>query len=70
MQKKEIIQITGMMCQGCENIVAEAIKKVRGVVSVEVSYIEGTAKVEYETDKTDILFIKMAVNNTHYKVQE
>ena len=64
------IKIAGMMCDGCENTVANAIKEVDGVIDVVVSHTEGTARVKYDSEKTDPLFINMAVNNTHYKVHE
>ena len=68
--KKETIKISGMMCDGCENTVKKAIESVEGVSDVKVSHTEGKADVEYDAEKTDILFINMAINNTHYKVIE
>ena len=68
--KEEIIKINGMMCNGCEDTVVEAIKAVDGVEIATVSHEEGTATVSYDTDKTNPLFINMAINNTHYKVVE
>jgi len=64
------IKIQGMMCNGCENTVAIAIKSVDGVKDVKVSHTDGTAKVTFDGDETDLLFIKMAINNTHYKTVE
>ena len=58
------------MCDGCENTVANAIKEVDGVIDAKVSHTEGTAEVEYDSEKTDPIFINMAVNNTHYQVIE
>ena len=68
--KKQTIKISGMMCDGCENTVKTAIQSVEGVTSARVSYTEGYADVEYDADKTDPLFINMAINNTKYKVLE
>jgi len=68
-KKEYTIKISGMMCDGCENTVANAIKEVDGVIEAKVSHTEGTALVEYDTEKTDPIFINMAVNNTHYKVE-
>ncbi len=71
MATKEItIKIGGMMCGGCENTVTEAIKSVNGVKSVSVSHEQGEAKISYDAGATDLLFIQMAINNTHYKVVE
>ena len=68
--KEEIIKISGMMCDGCENTVAEAAMKVDGVIAVRVSHKDGTAIVKYNSEKTDLLFINMAINSTHYSVVE
>lgn len=68
--KEQTIKINGMMCDGCEDTVTKAILAVDGVVSTKVSHTEGTAQVEYDPAKTDLLFINMAINNTHYKVVE
>ena len=69
--KKEItIKISGMMCNGCEETVAKAIKGVDGVITASVSHSGAMAVVEYDPEKTDPLFINMAINNTHYKVIE
>jgi copper chaperone CopZ len=68
--EEQVLKIKGMMCNGCETKVANAIKGVEGVKSVEVSHKEGTARVTFDSNQTDLLFITMAVNNTHYKVVE
>ena len=68
--KEAIIKISGMMCNGCEGTVSNAIKSVEGVQDVFVSHEEGEAKVSYDGATTDILFINMAINGTHYKVVE
>ena len=56
------------MCDGCENTVKKAIESVDGVLEVNVSHSEEQAVVKYDAEKTDALFIHMAVNNTSYKV--
>ncbi len=68
--KKATIKINGMMCGGCESSVTEAIKSVDGVKDVAVSHKQGEAKVSYDATTTDLLFIQMAINNTHYNVVE
>ncbi len=59
-----------MMCGGCESSVTEAIRSVDGVKSVSVSHEQGEAKVSFDASATDLLFIHMAINNTHYNVVE
>ena len=66
--KEATIKISGMMCNGCEETVVSAIKSVDGVESAEASHEQGTATISYDSEKTDPLFINMAINNTHYKV--
>ena len=68
--KELIIKVSGMMCNGCEDTVTKAIKEVDGVIEARASHTEGTAHVTYDPERTDPLFINMAVNNTHYKVVE
>lgn len=68
--KEEVINVSGMMCNGCEETVVKAVKGVEGVSEAEASHEKGTVKVKYDADQTDELFIKMAINNTHYKVAE
>ena len=67
--KEEIIKVSGMMCNGCENTVINAAKSVDGVLEASASHEKGVANIKYDADKTDILFIKMAINNTHYKTE-
>lgn len=68
--QQHTIKISGMMCDGCENTVAKAIMEIDGVIEAKVSHTNGTAVVAFDSEKTDPLFINMAVNNTHYKVIE
>ncbi len=68
--KKATIKISGMMCGGCASNVTEGIKSVDGVKDVTVSHEQGEAIVSYDAAITGLLFIQMAINNTHYKVIE
>ena len=68
--KEETLKVNGMMCNGCENTVVNAIKDVEGVIEAKASHQDGTVSVKYDAAATDMLFIKMAINNTHYNVVE
>lgn len=68
--KNETIKISGMMCDGCEETVKKAIENVDGVTNVAVYHKEGIAEVTFDAAKTDMLFIKMAIGDTHYRVDE
>ncbi len=43
---KEInIKVKGMMCEGCENRIKNAVSTINGVESVEANHREGTVRV-------------------------
>ena len=68
--QEETLQVSGMMCNGCEETVVNAAKSVDGVEDAVASYSEGSVKIKYDSETADMLFIKMAINNTHYQVVE
>lgn len=43
--KEIIFNVNGMMCNGCENRVKNALSELAGIESVEASFAEGTVKV-------------------------
>ena len=43
--KKTIINVKGMVCNGCENRVKNALKTIDGVEEVEANYTNGIVKV-------------------------
>ena len=48
---EQVLKISGMMCQHCQNHVETALKAVPGVESVVVSLEENTAKVTGNADR-------------------
>ena len=46
------LKITGMTCDSCAVHVKEALEKVPGVQSADVSYTKGSAKLAVEADTT------------------
>ncbi len=68
--REETLQVSGMMCTGCEETVVNAVKSVDGVEDAVASYTDGTVKIKYDSETADMLFIRMAINNTHYQVVE
>lgn len=44
--KEIIIKVEGMVCNGCENRVINALKLVNGVQEVKASFQEGTVSIE------------------------
>lgn len=43
--EKITIKVEGMVCEGCENRVKNALKLVEGVKEVEANHVEGIVKV-------------------------
>lgn len=43
--KETIINVKGMVCNGCENRVKNALKTIDGVEEVEANYTNGIVKV-------------------------
>jgi len=64
-QKIEI-GIEGMTCTGCENTIQNTIKEFEGVYSVTASFENGTAIIEVDSTKADIVKIEEAINGVGY----
>ncbi|WP_435097496.1 heavy-metal-associated domain-containing protein [Halarchaeum sp. P4] len=52
------LRVSGMGCEGCADIVSNALSEAAGASDVEVDYEEGVAVVEGDTD-TDTLLGKI-----------
>ncbi|RCR67044.1 MULTISPECIES: mercuric transport protein MerTP [Larkinella] len=61
------VSIKGMTCEGCEHHVKQEVNKLKGIVSVDVSYQKGNATVKYDGSNTSLSEIKKAVDATGYK---
>ena len=61
-----IIKVKGMMCMHCVAHVKEALEKVDGVVSAEVSLDAGEAKVTLSKEVNEEV-LKEAVRNAGYE---
>ena len=61
------INIEGMHCSSCEETLQAAIKSVRGVDSVKVDHVSGTAQIDGSPVSQDIID---AVNGSGYEVSE
>jgi len=67
---KETIGVFGMTCMHCHKRVTDAISKVNGVKSVEVSLENKSATVEFDEGATNLEIIKKAVIDAGYEVGE
>lgn len=67
--KEMIIKVEGMVCNGCENRVQNALKTINGVENVVANHTEGTVTVTSNNEvKIDIL--KEKVEDIGFKVKE
>lgn len=48
MKKETIIKVNGMVCEGCENRVQNALKNIEGVENVIANHNNGTVTVTSE----------------------
>ena len=61
------INIEGMHCSSCEDTLQAAIESVKGVDSVKVDHVSGTAQIEGSPVSQDIID---AVSGSGYEVSE
>ncbi len=64
---EKTIEISGMMCEHCENRVKKALEAIDGVSSAEVSHEKGTAVVSLDGSVEDET-LKKAVEDADYEV--
>ncbi len=64
--KEVVLKIEGMRCITCPATVKTALKRLPGVVDVEVSFKEKTATVKYEEDKVTVERLIKAVKDSGY----
>lgn len=60
--------VKGMTCNGCAAHVENDVNKLPGIVNVDASYEEATAKVEFDKTKVSLAQIEETINGTGYKV--
>ena len=63
------LKVEGMMCNGCENRVQNALSSINGVKQVKANHVDGTVTVtlEKEIDKNTI---KEKIEDIGYEVKE
>ena len=64
--KELLIKVEGMMCNGCENRVQNALKTIEGVEEVVASHEAGTVKVTVKSD-LDENIIKEKIEDIGYE---
>ena len=66
----EIINVTGMTCGGCVDVVTRALVAVDGVHNVNVSLSNNEAKVDFDENLTSTDQLNTAVEKAGYGVAE
>ena len=63
------LDVTGMMCTGCENRIKNALSEIKGIESVEANHETGKVKkkTKNEIDKTKA---KEIIERLEFKVNE
>ena len=63
------LDVTGMMCTGCENRIKNALSEIKGIESVEANHETGKVKItsKNEIDKTKA---KEIIERLEFKVNE
>lgn len=66
--KEIILKVTGMMCEGCENRIQNAVKNMEGVETVVANHQEGTVKLSLN-ENADISKIKEKIEDIGFAVE-
>lgn len=66
----ELLSIVGMDCSDCTLVIEHGIRRIEGILDASVSYVSGTLKVEYDTEKTNNAAIKARVKGLGYEIPE
>ncbi len=64
--KNTTINISGMSCSGCANMIAENISQLEGVQKVNVNLNDNSATVKYNSQQVTLEDFKETVESTGY----
>ena len=64
-----ILKVEGMVCNGCENRVQNALKTIEGVENVVADHTAGTVKVSVKED-VDENVLKEKIEDIGFEVKE
>ncbi len=64
----EVLNVSGMTCGGCVSKVTKALQAIKGVNDVNVSLVDGEAKVQFDASLTSPAQLKSAVQEAGYNV--
>jgi Cd2+/Zn2+-exporting ATPase len=66
----ELLPVAGMDCSDCTLVIEHGVKRLEGILDASVSYVAGTLKVEYDSEKVSNAEIKARVKGLGYEVVE
>ena len=67
--KETIIKVEGMVCNGCENRVQNALKTIKGVENVVANHINGTVTVT-SINEVEENTLKEKIEDIGFEVKE
>ena len=67
--KETIINVKGMVCNGCENRVKNALKTIDGVEEVEANYTNGIVKITSK-DEVEESTLKDKIEDIGFEVEK
>ena len=67
--KEIVIKVEGMVCNGCENRVKNALMDINGVEKVEASHIAGTVTVTV-SDNVEEKVLKDKIEDIGFEVKD
>ena len=67
--KEIILNVKGMMCNGCENRIQNALKTLNGVDEVSANHEDGAVRINME-DSVDVSKVKEKIEDIGFEVEE
>ena len=64
------VSIDGMTCDACQHHVNSAVNALPGIVSINSSYKNANAEIEFDSSQITVVEIEKAINSTGYTVIE
>lgn len=67
--KETIIKVEGMVCEGCENRVQNALKAIEGIENVVANHTNGTVTINSKEEVTEAS-MKEKIEDIGFEVKE
>ena len=69
-EKEVCFNVEGMTCSACKLTTKVALKKIKGVMNVEVSVEKRWVRVRFDDSQTKIIHLKKGIDEIGYKVSD